>query len=82
MKNTAISVKNKKKSPAEKAVVRRLMRYVKPHVGLMVLAFIFAVISAAASLFTPVVIGNAVDCIVGVNDVDFAKLGKIGRAHV
>ena len=75
MKNAAVSVKNKKKSPAEKAVVRRLMRYVKPHVGLMVLAFIFAVISAAASLFTPVVIGNAVDCIVGVNDVDFAKLG-------
>lgn len=50
------------------------MKYLKPHFGLIVCAFVFAVISAAATLFTPVIIGNAVDCIVGANNVDFEKL--------
>lgn len=51
------------------------MKYLKPHSGIMVCAFLCAVISAAATLFTPVIIGNAVDCIVGKGNVDFGKLG-------
>lgn len=50
------------------------MKYLKPHGGLLALAFLCAVVSAAATLFTPVIIGNAVDCIVGESNVDFAKL--------
>ena len=50
------------------------MKYLKPHAGLLTCAFLCAVISAAAMLFTPVIIGDAVDCIVGKGNVDFAKL--------
>ncbi len=50
------------------------MKYLKPHGGLLALAFICAVITAAAMLFTPVIIGDAVDCIVGKGNVNFGKL--------
>ncbi len=49
------------------------MKYLRPHAGLLAFAFLCAVISAAAMLFTPVIIGNAVDCIVEYS-VDFGKL--------
>ncbi len=67
-------MKNKNLSKKQSATVRRLMKYLKPHAGLIVCAFLFAVITAAASLFTPVIIGRAVDCIVGAGAVDFKKL--------
>ncbi len=50
------------------------MKYLKPHGGLLALAFLCAVITAAAMLFTPVIIGEAVDCIVGKGNVNFDKL--------
>lgn len=58
----------------KRSTLRRLAKYLKPHAGLLALAFLCAVISAAASLFTPVVIGDAVDCIVSKGNVDFDKL--------
>lgn len=65
---------NRNATKKQPATIRRLMKYLKPHAGLIVCAFVCAVISAAATLFTPVIIGSAVDCIVGVNNVDFKKL--------
>ena len=65
---------NKEKTKKQ-STIRRLMKYLKPHGGLIVCAFLCAVISAAAMLFTPVIIGEAVDCIVGKGNVDFGKLG-------
>ncbi len=53
------------------------MKYLKPHAGLLVAAFVCAAISAGATLFAPVVIGDAVDCIVGANDVDFSRLALL-----
>ena len=50
------------------------MKYLRPHGGLLAAAFLCAVVTAVAMLFTPVVIGDAVDCIVGVNDVNFRRL--------
>lgn len=68
-------MKNRSLDPTtERSTLRRLTKYLKPHAGLMVCAFLCAVISAAAMLFTPVIIGDAVDCIVGKNAVDFDKL--------
>ncbi len=62
-----------KATKKQTATVRRLMKYVKPHAGLVVCAFVCAIISAAASLFAPIVIGEAVNCIVEFA-VDFKKL--------
>ncbi len=66
--------KTNNKNKSEKSTVTRLMKYLKPHIWLVVIAFLCAVITSAAMLFAPVVIGDAVDCIIGVNNVDFEKL--------
>lgn len=70
MTKTTTHTQNKK----SKSTVARLMKYLRPHAGLVVTAFLCAVITAAAMLFTPVIIGDAVDCIIGVNKVYFDKL--------
>lgn len=64
----------KAQQKAKKATLRRLIKYLKPHAWLIVIAFACAVITALAQLFTPVVIGEAVDCIVE-GDVNFKRLG-------
>ncbi len=53
------------------SVFRPLMRYVKPHIGLLAVSLLFAVISVAATLYAPILVGDAVDLIVTKGDVDF-----------
>ena len=56
-----------KKSPS---VLKPLMRYVRPHIGLLIVSLIFAVISVAATLYAPILVGDAVDLIVTKDNVD------------
>lgn len=60
-----------------KEVVKRLMHYVKPYGALLVGALVCAVIYVAMSLLSPVLIGQAVDGIIGPGQVDFAGIGQI-----
>ena len=60
-----------------KEVVKRLMHYVKPYGALLVGALVCAVIYVVMSLLSPVLIGQAVDGIIGPGQVDFAGLGRI-----
>lgn len=57
-----------------KSVLIKLLRYTKPYTFYLVFTIISAVISAVATLYAPVLIGNAVDLIVGVDNVDFDKM--------
>lgn len=54
-----------------KPVLKRLIGYMKPHMVFFVLALVSAAANVALTLWLPVLIGNAVDCIVGVEQVDF-----------
>ena len=60
-----------------KEVVKRLMHYVKPYGALLVGALVCAVIYVIMSLLSPVLIGQAVDGIIGPGQVDFAGIGRI-----
>ena len=60
-----------------KEVVKRLMHYVKPYGALLVGAMVCAVIYVVMSLLSPVLIGQAVDGIIGPGQVDFAGIGRI-----
>ncbi len=60
-----------------KEVVKRLMHYVKPYGALLVGALVCAVIYVVMSLLSPVLIGQAVDGIIGPGQVDFAGIGRI-----
>ena len=60
-----------------KEVVKRLMHYVKPYGALLVGALVCAVIYVVMSLLSPVLIGQAVDGIIGPGQVDFAGIDRI-----
>ena len=57
-----------------KSVLIKLLSYTKPYTFYLVFTIISAVISAIATLYAPVLIGNAVDLIIGVDNVDFDKM--------
>ena len=69
-----------KKTPSiasQGAVMRRVLQYIRPHVSRVVLALALCLISVALTLYVPILVGRAVDCIVGPNAVDFAALTPI-----
>ena len=69
-----------KKTPSiasQGAVMRRVLKYIGPHVSLVVLSLALCLISVALTLYVPILVGRAVDCIVGPNAVDFAALAPI-----
>lgn len=57
-----------------KKTLKRLLSYVKPYTPLAILAFILAAVGVALTLTAPIIIGKAIDCAVGVGEVDFAKM--------
>lgn len=59
-----------------KGTIKRLLSYVKPYWGWLALALLFALIQIAATLFAPVIIGNAIDFIVGKGEVNFDGAAK------
>ena len=69
-----------KKTPSiasQGAVMRRVLQYIGPHVSLVVLSLALCLISVALTLYVPILVGRAVDCLVGPNAVDFAALTPI-----
>ena len=57
-----------------KELVKRLMHYVRPYRTLLFVAVLSSLISVAASLLTPVLIGDAIDFIIGKDNVDFSQV--------
>ena len=59
------------------SVLKPLMRYVKPHKGLLLLSLLLAAVSVAATLYAPILVGDAVDCIITKGNVDFAGVRNV-----
>ena len=60
--------------PKKPKVLRGLAKYLKPNIWHMVLCLIFALINSVLELYIPILSGRAIDCIVGVNNVNFTLL--------
>lgn len=58
----------------EKRVLNRIMKYVNYHIFFLIGALVCAVISVTTSLLIPVLIGSGIDNIIGINNVNFARL--------
>lgn len=54
--------------------VRKILRLIKPYLHYLVLSLVFAVISVALTLYAPILTGNAIDYIIGTNQVDFDSI--------
>lgn len=59
------------------ATLVRLMKYLKHYMFYLAASLFMSIISVALTLYIPILIGNAVDCIIGKNQVDFNELFKI-----
>lgn len=68
--------RNAPQMPAGK-VTRRLLSYVRPHMVSFIISFVSAAISVTLQLYTPILIGRGIDCIVDAGRVDFASLTPI-----
>lgn len=63
-----------KKSKASKGTLKRVMKYISGYIPLLLLSVILAVASVAGTLYIPIIIGDAIDCIIGKDNVDFAAI--------
>lgn len=57
--------------------LKPLMKYARPHIWLFVLSMVFAVITVAFTLYAPILVGDAVDLIIGMGLVDFDGIRTI-----
>lgn len=60
-----------------KTVLARMLQYIKPHKLLLLGAFLSALLSVPLSLFAPILIGSAIDSIIGAGKVDFNAIQPI-----
>lgn len=63
-----------KKSGINKSVLKRLLRYAKPHAGFLLLALVSAIINVSLTLYGPILVGRAIDYVIGPDQVDFAAM--------
>ena len=59
------------------ATLRRVLRYIKPYLPMLALSLVLALITVALTLYVPILVGRAVDCLLGVGAVDFAALRTV-----
>ncbi|MBE5796697.1 MAG: ABC transporter ATP-binding protein [Clostridiales bacterium] len=60
-----------KKNALDLASLKRVMPYIRPYRLHVLLSLLCASVSAAAALLIPIFSGNAIDCMIGVAQVDF-----------
>ena len=61
----------------KKSAWKKILWLIRPYLHFLMLSFVFAVISALLTLYAPILIGNAVDLILGKGSVDFDAIGRI-----
>ena len=60
-----------------KAVIKRVLAYIKKYMFLAVLSFICALVTVATTLYAPILTGDAIDLILGPGAVDFDGIRDI-----
>ena len=63
-------MKNKNKKTSNKSTIAKVLQYIKRYWILLLLSIILAAITVALTLYIPVLVGKAVDLIVGMGEVD------------
>lgn len=74
MKKTPSNTVQKNKT--DFAAIKKLLKYARPYVPVIILALVLSALQIAATLLAPVVIGKTVDYIIGENNVDFGVILK------
>lgn len=60
-----------------KETLKKVWKYIDKYKYFLILSMIFAVITVSLTLYTPILVGRAIDCIVTAGNVDFSEIGRI-----
>lgn len=69
--------KSKLSKDVQKTTIKRVLNYIKPYRILLWLSLIFALVTVMATLYAPIVIGDAIDFIIDKGQVDFDGLKSL-----
>lgn len=67
----------RQKEAAQKETLKRILGLMRPYWWMAALILLFAVITVAATLYGPILIGQGIDLIIGQGNVDFAGLRSL-----
>ena len=59
----------------QRTVLRKVLRRIRRYWPGLILSLLLALVNVAMTLYIPVLVGNAVDCVLGPGRVDFAQMG-------
>ena len=59
----------------QKEVIRKVLGYVRRHWTGLIVSVLLALFTVAMGLYIPILVGDAIDCIVDAGKVDFAQMG-------
>ncbi len=76
MKKYASETRNKQKNKTDFAAIKKLLKYARPYVPVIIVALVLSALQITATLLAPVVVGKTVDYIIGQNNVDFGIIFK------
>ena len=68
---------NNNKKVNQKYALKKVLAYIGKYKVWIFLSILFAAVTVALSLYLPILIGRAIDLIVGKNNVDFDNILKI-----
>ena len=63
-----------KKKENNSQILKRILNFTKPHLAFLVMAAVFSVVNVALTLYIPILIGDAVDCAIGMGEVNFEAM--------
>ena len=76
MKKYTSETRNKQKNKTDFAAIKKLLKYARPYVPVIIVALVLSALQITATLLAPVVVGKTVDYIIGQNNVDFGVIFK------
>ena len=65
------------KKASQKGTIGKILRYIRKYWFFVGLSLVLAALTVAFTLYIPILTGNAVDLIIGVDNVDFPAIFKI-----
>lgn len=74
MSEKAVGKQNK---ASQKATVIKVLKRIKKYWGYLGLSVVMAAVTVASSLYVPILVGNAIDYIIGPGNVAFASISRI-----
>ncbi len=69
-----------RKQSFQPALVRRVLRLVRPYWFFVAASLVCAAVSVAAQLLVPILCGDAIDAMIGLHQVDFAIVARVALA--